>query len=216
MKEKAVLFDFDYTLGDATESILVGCRYGLEKLGWPEPTDENVKKTIGYSLEDGYTMLTGDRDAENKKRFAEFFREKSHPIQVETAKLFPGALELLKALKDAGILTAVVSTKADRTLLGVLDKTGASQYLQFAIGSSCLTRVKPDPEGILLALKRLGLKPEETLYCGDTVMDAEAAFRAGCGFCAVLNGTTPAEDFEKWPVRHIAKDLSDLKSWLGV
>ena len=53
MKEKAVLFDFDYTLGDATESILAGCRYGLEKLGWPEPTDENVKKTIGYSLEDG-------------------------------------------------------------------------------------------------------------------------------------------------------------------
>ena len=57
MKYKAVLFDFDYTLGDATESIVAGYAYG------PEPSKEAAQKTIGYLLEDGYTMLTGDTDA---------------------------------------------------------------------------------------------------------------------------------------------------------
>ena len=53
MKYKAVLFDFDYTLGDATESIVAGYAYGLTQLGWPEPSKEAVQKTIGYLLEDG-------------------------------------------------------------------------------------------------------------------------------------------------------------------
>ena len=55
---QAVCFDFDYTLGDCTESIIAGFRHGLTALGWPEPDREAIRATIGYLLEDAYTMLT--------------------------------------------------------------------------------------------------------------------------------------------------------------
>ena len=58
----AVCFDFDYTLGDATDSIVAGFQYGFEKLGQPIPDRETVRGTIGYLLEDAYTLLTGDED----------------------------------------------------------------------------------------------------------------------------------------------------------
>ena len=216
MKYKAVLFDFDYTLGDATESIVAGYAYGLTQLGWPEPSKEAVQKTIGYLLEDGYTMLTGDTDVAHKKQFKALFREKAHPIQVKTTTLFPGALQLMKALQQACVPTAVVSTKHSATLHAVLEHTGIMPYLAFAIGSDDVSKPKPDPEGITAALHRLHIEPQNALYCGDTVLDAEAANRANCGFCAVLNGTTPEAAFAAWPHSHICPDLPSLQAWLGL
>ena len=216
MNYQAVLFDFDYTLGDATQSIVAGATYGLTQMGWDAPTLEQVRATVGYPLEEGYTMLTGDADPEHRARFKELFREKAHPIQAEVTRLFPGALELLDALTAAGVKTAVVSTKHTATLTEVLERTGVLARVSFALGSDDVHHAKPDPEGILLGLTRLGVAPEQALYCGDTVMDAEAASRAGCGFCAVLNGTTPESAFDVWPTAHVARDLPDLKHWLGL
>ena len=65
-------------------------------------------------------------------------------------------------------------------------------------------------------MERMGVTPEHTLFCGDTVLDAGAAQNAGCHFAAVLNGTTPAGDFQEYDPDHIAADLFDLRAWLGV
>ena len=43
---KAVCFDFDYTIGDCTDSIVDGFTHGLTSLGWPAPEREAVRKTI--------------------------------------------------------------------------------------------------------------------------------------------------------------------------
>ena len=40
MKYQAVVFDFDYTLGDSTEGILSSVRYGMERLGRVSPCAE--------------------------------------------------------------------------------------------------------------------------------------------------------------------------------
>ena len=54
------------------------------------------------------------------------------------------------------------------------------------------------------------------LFCGDTVIDAATAQAGGCGFCAVLNGTTPREAFRAYPHVYIAEDLAGLQGWLGL
>ena len=54
------------------------------------------------------------------------------------------------------------------------------------------------------------------LFCGDTVIDAATAQAGGCDFCAVLNGTTKADAFERFPCVHTAPDLAELKRWLKV
>ena len=84
------------------------------------------------------------------------------------------------------------------------------------MGGDLVSRNKPDPEGLNTVLGKLGVAPGDALYCGDTVIDAKTAAAAGTNFCAVLNGTTPAEEFQNLPHVHIAPDLNDLRAFLGL
>ena len=211
---KAVCFDFDYTLGDCTDSIVAGFVHGLTGLGWPAPDREAVRGTVGYVLEDAYTMLTGDSDPDRRARFRALFSEVAVERQRQETVLFPGAEELLRGLKARGIKTAIVSTKRGDTIQIILERLGVADTVELVIGSADVTRHKPDPEGLLAAMDRLGVRPEDTLFCGDTVLDAGAARNAGCHFAAVLNGTTPAEDFAEFRPEHISPDLWDLAQWL--
>jgi len=90
------------------------------------------------------------------------------------------------------------------------------ELVELIIGWDEVSRVKPDPEGLNLALARFGLEPGQALFCGDTVIDAATAQAGGCGFCAVLNGTTPREAFQEYPHVYIAEDLAGLQGWLGL
>ena len=216
MKYKAVFFDFDYTLGDATDAIVAGFTRGMTELGWPVPDREAVRGTVGQPLEVAYTGLTGDPDPEHQRRFREAFASVARPMQAQGVPLFPGAAELLRALHDSGVHVAVASTKQLPTLEKILDSHGLLDALDFIIGGDDVTAMKPAPECLFLGLDRLGLNPAELLFCGDTVIDAATAQNAGCDFAAVLNGTTPAEAFADHPHVHIAPDLLDLRSFLGL
>ena len=213
---RAVCFDFVYTLGDCTHSIVAGFQHGLSAMGWPVPDREAIRATIGYLLEDAYTMLTGDQSSENRAKFRPLFLEVAQELQRKEATLFPGASELIRALNANGTKIALVSTKKGDTLSIIMERFGLLQDLETIIGSADVRRPKPDPEGLLLAMKRMEARPEDTLFCGDTVLDAGAAQNAGCHFAAVLNGTTPAEAFADFSPDHISPDLFDLRAWLGV
>ena len=107
---RAVCFDFDYTLGDSTDSIVAGFQHAFPILGWPAPDRETVRGTIGYLLEDSYTMLTGDESAEHRARFRALFLEVAQERQRTETVLFPGAADLLRGLKARGVPAAIVST----------------------------------------------------------------------------------------------------------
>ncbi|MBM6938757.1 HAD-IA family hydrolase [Pseudoflavonifractor phocaeensis] len=216
MDYRAVLFDFDFTLADASEAIVAGFRHGFAVMGHPEPRADAVRATIGLPLEDAYTLLSGDGDPDRRKEFRGHFSQVAVPMQIEVTKLFPGAEDLLRALKAAGIPAAIVSTKRADTLCRVLQKRNLLELLTAVTGSEMVQKQKPDPEGLCKTIAGLGLAPDQVLYCGDTVIDAEAAQRAGAHFCAVLNGTTGREAFAPFPADYIADDLNALRVWLGL
>lgn len=214
MTYQAVLFDFDFTLADASEAIIAGFQHGFTAMGHPSPDPDAVRRTIGLPLEDAYTLLTGDPVEERRADFRTRFSEVAVPMQPLVTRFFPGAVELLQALHTAGIPAAIVSTKRASTLRSVLEQHNLLPLLASVTGGEMVSRQKPDPEGLLAAIAALGLTPSQVLYCGDTVIDAEAAQRAGAHFSAVLNGTTPAQDFVPFPHDHIAPDLNELHHWL--
>lgn len=214
MKYKAVCFDFDYTLGDATDAILAGFTHALTTMGWPAPEREAVRRTVGYMIEDAYTMLTGDADPAHREQMRPLFVEVAHPMQVEHTPLFPGAMELLTHLREQGIRLGIVSSKRTQVLREVLEHNGALDFFDVIIGSDVVKRHKPDPEGLRLAMEQLGISPGQVLYCGDTLIDARTAQRAGVDFCAVLNGTTTEQEFLSMPHVCIAHDLWELNRWL--
>ena len=222
MSYHGVFFDFDYTLGDSTAAIAEGYRLGFLALGLDPPTEEQVRHTVGLTLADGYALLTGDHNPERQEAFYHSFQHtvgveaggEGRRLMIEGTTLFPGAEELLLALKHAGVRTAIVSTKPGSTIRRIFEHQGLKDLLDLVVGGDEVTQAKPHPQGLRLALERLGLSAEQVLFCGDTVIDAATAQAGGCDFCAVLNGTTPREAFAGFPYVHIADDLDDLKRWL--
>lgn len=161
---RAICFDFDYTLGDSTDSIVAGFQYGFARLGQPVPDRETVRGTIGYLLEDAYELLTGDGDPDHKAQFRAYFLEVAKPRQREETTLFPGAAELLRGLRSRGVRLGIVSTKTGETIEYIMERYGLKDTLEFVIGSYDVTRHKPHPEGILKALDRMGVSKEDFLY----------------------------------------------------
>ncbi len=216
MSFQAVFFDFDYTIGDATGAIVAGFQYAFSQMGLAMPQREAIRRTVGMTLEDGYTALSGDHDPDQRARFRQLYTEKASPLQVQETVLFPGAAELLAALQQANIPAGLVSTKKSSTLRAVTKARGIAPLLCSVTGGDQVSKPKPDPQGLLAALGALNLQPEQVLFCGDTLIDGQTAQRAGTHFCAVLNGTTTRSDFEAsgLPVDYIAETLSDLKTWL--
>ena len=124
---KAVVFDFDYTLGDSTEGILECLSYGLERLGFPPAGREDMRRTIGLSLGPALEALTGCADRDKAAEFTRLFMEKADEVMVARSELFPGSEEVLRDIRSRGLRTGIVTTKASYRIWKILDKCAACE-----------------------------------------------------------------------------------------
>ena len=201
----AIIFDFDYTLGDTTNGIVSCINYGLEQLGDGTRGFEEIKSTIGLSLSETYKKLTGNMDETRADRFFDLFKEKADEVMVDSAELYPGVKDMLVNLREQGYRIGIVTTKFAYRVRNIMKKFDAEDLLDVVIGVGDVTKVKPDPEGLLLAVKQLGIKIEDVIYVGDSYVDAKAAEAAGMKFAGVLTGTTTREEFETYPRESISE-----------
>ena len=157
MDYRAVLFDFDYTLADATQSIYEGYCYSFGEMGLPVPSLERVREMVGYILEDSYTMLTGDKDPVRRAECRRLFQEKVGGRQAEKTVLCTGAAELLHALRDSGVKMGIISSKRSSTLREILEYHHLMDLMELVVGPDMVKRPKPDPEGLERAVELLGV-----------------------------------------------------------
>jgi phosphoglycolate phosphatase len=190
---RAVLFDFDFTLGDSADAIVHCSRAAFADMGL-EPADPRaIRRTIGLTLQESFRVLTGeDAAAEEYTR-----RYVAHADRVMTAMttVYEPAAAVLAAMRARGVATAIVSTKYRYRIESILEHAGLSGAVDVIVGGEDVTRHKPDPEGLQRALGGLGIDGASALYVGDHPVDGHAAARAGVRFVRVLTG----EDFGDGP-----------------
>lgn len=206
----AYLFDFDYTLVDATEGIVKAFYYAFDHMGLKRTTREQVKTTVGWKLEEGYRMLTNDPSPENAKRFCQLYCEIADQTMTENTVFFPAAGEVLQTLKQRGMQVGIVTSKYAYRIEEALDVAKLRHFVDFVIGVGDVTHAKPDPEALYKALERLNVPKEQVLYTGDSVVDAATAKAAGIDFVGVSTGPCTKEELEAYP--HVAV-LSGLEEW---
>ena len=204
------IFDFDYTLADSSVGIVTCFRHVLERHAYKGISDDTIKQTIGKTLEESFSILTGITDetvlAELKK---EYVKEADVYMTINT-HLFPETKTVLTALKERGARIAILSTKFRFRIKECLDLHFSSGFFDVIIGGEDVQMHKPSPEGLLKALDMLQAKQTDVLYVGDSMVDAETAQAAAVDFAGVLHGVTPAEALATYPHQAVMKTLTEL------
>ncbi|UWG95596.1 HAD-IA family hydrolase [Dehalobacter sp. DCM] len=213
MDYEAILFDFDYTLGDSTQAIWTSINYALSQLGYGSRDVESVRRTIGLSLKETFFQLTQKTHEEECNQFIRLFREKADQVVTENTEFLPYALNTLEHLKANSIKTGIVTTKFHYRIDQILDKFGAASLIDIIVGSDDVQVVKPDPEGLLYAINILNIPKEKNLYVGDSIVDARTAQNAGVSFIGVTTGTATKDDLMQFPHVKIITDLSEFMWW---
>jgi phosphoglycolate phosphatase len=208
-----ILFDLDGTLTDSAPGIFSSVNETLEKMNFPKPDPETLRKFIGPPLWYSFANFCGMTDAQADQA-VEYYRE-SYNISGAYKNLpYPHVFELLDALKEAGATMAVATSKPDNIAGKVLDYFKISPYLKgvFApdesehTGRKCLL--------INEALRVCKVPANRTVMIGDTHFDAAGAKESGTDFIGVLYGFGTQEEMEAEGGKVFAEDFAELKNLL--
>lgn len=210
MEYSTYLFDFDYTLADSSRGIVMCFRNVLTRHGHIHVTDEEIKRTIGKTLEDSFSVLTGIADKETLAAYKKEYVKEADTHMTPNTVLFPETVAVLQTLKKRGAKIGIISTKFRYRIREMLDQHFAEDFFDVIIGGEDVKHAKPHPQGLKKALRRLHRTRKETLYIGDSTVDAETALRAKVDFVGVLNGMTTREELAAYPHRQILDSLSLL------
>lgn len=122
----------------------------------------------------------------------------------------PGSLELLRALRRAGMPVGLVTSAHRVKLWANLSAIGlsTSDFDEVVSGDDDVAP-KPAPDGFLLAARRLHRPAQSCLVLEDSPNGVRAARAAGCR-CLGLNTSFPAEDLFEAGAERVLPDLRGL------
>ncbi len=173
---QAILFDLDGVIVDSRKSTIQYFQETFRHFNLPVPKEEDFLPLLGLKTLD----IT-------KKLLPNLSEEKIHPIYKYSKKmsikyasqitLIHGAIDVLQRLKvkyKLGILT----NRSKNTVNILFRKYALYKLFDVVIDREDIIRHKPHPEGIFKAMKKLRVKPHETIYIGDSQVDVKAAKNA--------------------------------------
>jgi phosphoglycolate phosphatase len=210
----SVIFDFDYTLADSSAGEVECVNYALRTMNLPPAANADIHAMIGVSLPESFKRLTGDAGKTGTDEFVRLFIERADAVMLDYIMLFDSARPAIQQLLESGLALGIVSTKYRRRISAFLRRENLTHAFTVVVGGEDVPAHKPDPAGLLMALEKLGHSPAQTVYVGDSVVDAETAKRANVAFVAVLSGVTPKKAFRDYAPIAIIDNLQMLPSLL--
>ena len=207
MGYKAVIFDFDYTLGDCTSGIVECVNSALSKMGFAHASIDRIRQSVGMTLVHTFQFITGDMDQEKAEEFKRLFMVRADDVMAQCAVFLPYAKEVVEQLKNDQIHVGIVTTKHRHRVVSIFQLLNVPDFIVTIIGGDNVSKEKPDPEGLNRMIEEWGLEKNQVLYVGDSVVDAKTAQNAGVDFAAVTTGTTGFDVFEDFDCKMIMEDL---------
>jgi len=189
MKIKAILFDLDGVLVDATEWHYEALNRALGLFGYNIARYEHLttynglptrKKLDMLSVEKGFPR--GLHSLVNKIK-QKYTREE---ILRSCTPVFEKEF-MVHQLKREGYKLAVCSNSIRESVELMLRGSGIWDLFDCVLSNEDVQQAKPDPEIYLMACERLGVKPQETVIVEDAPHGIEAARRSGGLLCEVAS-----------------------------
>ena len=184
---KAVLWDLDGVLVDSAPFHLQAWRELFASSG-RELSEADFRRTFGLRNDAILRELLGDLPVAEVQRLADRKEALFRRAALGNITSLPGALELLRLLRERAVKLALVSSTPYGNIDLILGSLGVEAAFDVIVGEEDVTRGKPDPEGFLLAARRLVVPPDECVVIEDAPAGVEAAKRGGMRCVGVSRG----------------------------
>ena len=188
-KTELVLFDLDGTLIDTAPDFL----YALNKILKKNDEDAITEEEIRFHISEGTSKMINTffkikQGDENFKKYKNQFLSEYKLNLTKNSRLFDGMKLLIQYLDNNSIMYGVVTNKYFEYAEPIIKSFKELRNLKVIICPDHVSISKPDPEGILLACKKLDVAPDNTIYLGDHLNDLIAGQAAGTKVLGCLYG----------------------------
>ena len=190
----AAIFDLDGTLIDTAPDLARATNHVLASEGRRHVSIAEIRPFVGRGarrmIERGFAATGAPAEPHRmESHYHAFIAYYSENIAVDS-RPFPGTLELLDRLEEAGVKLGICTNKQERLSLRLLDRLGLTQRFGAIIGADTIGISKPDPAPYREAVTRLGATGGGSVMIGDSETDILTARAAGVPVIAVTFGYT--------------------------
>ena len=174
-KEYLALFDLDGTLFDTNDVNFCAYRDALLRHGVTLDREFFVKECNGRHYTEFLPKLLKDQaviEAVHQEKKTDYVKN------LDKAKCNLHLFNMIQMMKEHYHL-AVVTTASRKNSLDILSYFGYQDLFEFMVTQEDITKVKPDPEGFLIAMKHFDVGAERTVIFEDSEVGAMAARATG-------------------------------------
>ena len=208
---KLVIFDFDGTLADTKENIILTFQMTMKELGVEIKSRQECAATIGLTLEDAFKVLYPGMAAEKyvllRDTYRRIFKENR---KILVPGLFPEVMETLEELRRRGYLMSIASSRQSPSLHSFLEDMKIAHLFEYAVGGDNVEHPKPAPDAVLQILRHYNLSAEEAFVVGDMPFDINMATNAGVKSCGVTWGNADAAQLKESGANYVIDKMSQL------
>ncbi len=213
-KLRAVLFDLDGTLIDSIGLIVDAMHHAFEGFTGTVPDDSAWMAGIGTPLFKQLALYS--RSPEELELLREKYRAYQFIHHDNVIKEYPGTTAVLQNLHARGLVMGIVTSKGDELARRGLELTGLAKFLPVIVSADSVTKYKPEPEPVLLALEKLGVNADSALMLGDSPHDISSGNAAGVRTIGALWGPFTREQIAVAKPTYWISDISELPALLDL
>jgi phosphoglycolate phosphatase len=209
---QAIVLDLDGTLLHSAPELAEAANRMLRDMGRPAVSQELLMSYIGNGISWLVKRaLTGDMHAEPDAALfdkAMPFFDRHYTELLSHSKPYPGVMEGLQAMQDAGFKLGCITNKSARYTAPLLKSSGLAPYFSIVVSGDTLPEKKPHPLPLLHSAKFFGVPTARMLMIGDSSNDAVAARAAGCPVFGVPYGYNHGKPVDGLDLDAVIADLS--------
>ncbi len=128
----------------------------------------------------------------------------------EYAEIELDVVETLKKLKEQNHFVTILTNNSRKLTDYALEKFGFKDCIDYVITRDDIKEKKPDPEGLFFLMKKFSKKSSETIFIGDSWLDAEAGFRAGIHYAHFGKEQPPKSRKDDFNIEHSLSKISEI------
>ncbi len=196
---KGIIFDMDGTLIDTNDLVIDCIKKTVNKYLGYIPEKDSFNEILGKPLDIQMSFFSEEHTTEMVDYYRKIYLERRD----EDTKIFPGIMELLKALNESKMKMAIVSNKGRRGINHGLEMFNMKDFFEITLSVVDVENKKPHPEAINKVLQIWNMRKEEVLFVGDSHNDILAANNAGVKSVLVGWSILPKEQFENLKIDYI-------------